>query len=304
MSRQKHTFTVIFLLIIFTIGLLETWLTWGYIKEKLSDVALEQARIIARSIDVEDILKLSGSSEDLTRYEYHKIKKKLKYIREGHSNCRFLYLMGKKSDGTIFFFLDSQPKESKDAVTPGLIYEEVSEEYKTTFNNGKEQTVGPIEDRWGRLVTSLIPIYEQDSQKLVTVLGMDIEVDDWYSMIFSQIIYPIVATVFIVILIVLLYMMIKSRKSLREMYNEKEKLVTELKDSLEHVKELKGILPICANCKKIRDDEGYWEQIEEYISKHTDADFSHSICPDCTEILYPEFHAKKLAKMKRLDNNK
>jgi hypothetical protein len=50
---------------------------------------------------------------------------------------------------------------------------------------------------------------------------------------------------------------------------------------------LKGFLPICASCKKIRDDQGYWNQIESYIKKHSQAEFSHSICPDCAEKLYP-----------------
>ncbi len=59
--------------------------------------------------------------------------------------------------------------------------------------------------------------------------------------------------------------------------------------SLEEIKTLKGIVPICANCKKIRDDRGYWEQVEAYVSRHTEAQFSHSICPDCIKRLYPEF---------------
>jgi hypothetical protein len=58
------------------------------------------------------------------------------------------------------------------------------------------------------------------------------------------------------------------------------------------IKELKGFLPICANCKKIRDDQGFWNQIEEYISKHSNARFSHGICPDCVREHYPEFTKK------------
>lgn len=61
----------------------------------------------------------------------------------------------------------------------------------------------------------------------------------------------------------------------------------DLKDALSKVKTLSGMLPICANCKKVRDDKGYWEQIEVYIDQHSDAKFSHSICPECTEVLYP-----------------
>lgn len=74
---------------------------------------------------------------------------------------------------------------------------------------------------------------------------------------------------------------------------EREKLIAELKDALAKVKVLSGMLPICASCKRIRDDQGYWNQIESYIRNHTDADFSHGICPDCAKKLYPQFYDPK-----------
>jgi len=64
---------------------------------------------------------------------------------------------------------------------------------------------------------------------------------------------------------------------------EREKLISELKEALAQVKTLRGCLPICATCKKIRDDKGYWTRIEQYIMDHTDADFTHGICPDCAK---------------------
>ena len=74
----------------------------------------------------------------------------------------------------------------------------------------------------------------------------------------------------------------------QEIESEREKLSTELKDALSKVKKLSGLLPICAGCKKIRDDTGYWNRIEAYIREHSEADFSHGICPDCAEKLYPD----------------
>ncbi len=71
---------------------------------------------------------------------------------------------------------------------------------------------------------------------------------------------------------------------------EREKLITELKDALDHIKTLSGLLPICSNCKKIRDDQGYWNQIETFIHNHSDARFSHGICPECAKILYPDLN--------------
>jgi PAS domain S-box-containing protein len=79
----------------------------------------------------------------------------------------------------------------------------------------------------------------------------------------------------------------------KQFEKERDRLILDLQSSLAKVKTLSGLLPICASCKKIRDDKGYWNQIEGYIHKHSDATFSHGICPECTEKLYPDFYPKK-----------
>jgi hypothetical protein len=71
---------------------------------------------------------------------------------------------------------------------------------------------------------------------------------------------------------------------------DREKVVRELQEALVQVKTLSGLLPICSSCKKIRDDTGYWNQIETYLHKHSEAEFTHSICPDCIKKLYPDFN--------------
>ncbi len=71
--------------------------------------------------------------------------------------------------------------------------------------------------------------------------------------------------------------------------SEKEHLIAELKGALTQVKKLQGLLPICSHCKSIRDDKGYWSRIEAYIQKHSEAQFSHGICPECAKKYYPDF---------------
>ena len=58
---------------------------------------------------------------------------------------------------------------------------------------------------------------------------------------------------------------------------------------MERIETLQGLLPICAHCKKIRDDQGYWHQVEAYVARHSGAEFSHGMCPDCVARLYPGF---------------
>lgn len=74
--------------------------------------------------------------------------------------------------------------------------------------------------------------------------------------------------------------------------SERKRLIEELQDAVARIKTLHGLLPICASCKKIRDDHGDWQQIESYIKARSDADFSHGICPDCIGKLYPEYVTK------------
>ena len=80
-------------------------------------------------------------------------------------------------------------------------------------------------------------------------------------------------------------------------------LLTSLREKLrqtrQEVKQLSSLLPICASCKKIRDEQGRWHQLESYISGHSDTDFSHGICPDCARKIYPEFSDELLKKWKQ-----
>ncbi len=87
------------------------------------------------------------------------------------------------------------------------------------------------------------------------------------------------------------FLMMNSKRAEANFIQAQSKLnasVTDLKKALSEVKRLQGILPICANCKNIRDEKGAWQGIEKYVHEHSDAEFSHGICPDCAKVLYPD----------------
>jgi PAS domain S-box-containing protein len=75
----------------------------------------------------------------------------------------------------------------------------------------------------------------------------------------------------------------------KELEQERSQLILAYEDALNNIKTLKGLVPICASCKKIRDDKGFWNHIEVFIQQRTDAEFSHGICPDCAKRLYPDY---------------
>lgn len=82
----------------------------------------------------------------------------------------------------------------------------------------------------------------------------------------------------------------KTEKEKAQLAEERDKLIIALQEALAKVKQLSGFLPICASCKKIRDDRGYWNQIESYIHDHSEAEFTHGLCPECARKLYPEYY--------------
>jgi phosphoserine phosphatase RsbU/P len=78
---------------------------------------------------------------------------------------------------------------------------------------------------------------------------------------------------------------VELQQELVKIQKEQKKLIHELQTALDNVKTLGGLLPICAWCKKIRNDQGYWDRIEDYLDSHTDAELSHGICPECEKLL-------------------
>ena len=90
-----------------------------------------------------------------------------------------------------------------------------------------------------------------------------------------------------------LHVAIEMARSQHAMDQERERRVTELQEAVAHVKTLRGLIPICMNCKKIRDDEGYWHQLEVYIRDHSEAEFSHGMCSECARKMYPDYFGDK-----------
>ena len=368
---------------------------------------LQQARLAARGIPVETIAQLSGSENDVGTFPYERLKVLLGEIRGAKPNCRFLYLMGRKPDGRVFFYVDSLSRQSADYAPPGLVYNEVPSSYLPGFESGSEVVVGPIHDRWGTLVTALIPIFTAGSDQPVAVLGMDVTASNWSREIVSRCVgFSLISVLLIVVTFllaskeemfeklqeseaklqdivnnstnlfyshtvdhVLTYMSPQSQPYLQcepdeamrrwtefvtdhpmneeglewtqkaietgcsqkpyelELVGKKgKKIVVEvnetpilkegktvkivgsltditdrkkaeealleerdnLKKALAEIDVLQGVIPICAVCKKIRDDEGYWNQLETYLSLHSSVNFSHGVCPDCARQLYPD----------------
>ncbi len=140
---------------------------------------LRQTSIIAQMTDVTQLQALSGTEADLNSPVYQQIKRKFAAIRSANLQYRFIYLMGRKADGTVFIFLDSEPVGSKDYSPPGQIYTDVPAAFLRVFNTKTASVAGPVSDRWGTWVSALIPLCNPTNGALVAVLGMDIDARTW-----------------------------------------------------------------------------------------------------------------------------
>lgn len=107
--------------------------------------------------------------------------------------------------------------------------------------------------------------------------------------------FSIILSVIIPLLLVPMFsfFFLRNLTLLDQSEKENSQLIAELKTTLDNVKELKGLIPICAECKNIRDDKGYWHKVEEYVRQHSEAKFSHGICPECAKKVYKDLEKEK-----------
>ncbi len=140
---------------------------------------LTQTRMVAGGVNRARVIALAGGPGDLDNPDYHVLKRQLAQIRLANDKCRFVYLMGRRPDGTVFFFVDSEPPDSKDYSPPGQAYPEVSAPLLRVFTTGSGIVEGPVRDRWGSWVSALVPLMDPQAQRRIAVLGIDVDARTW-----------------------------------------------------------------------------------------------------------------------------
>lgn len=206
--KNKNLLSITMLLLV--LWAMALWWIAHSTDKKMRAELLQQARLAAMGSSFDLVTQLSGSEKDLGTNAYKRIKSQLALLREAKPNCRFLYLMGRRVDGKIFFFTDSLLPGTKGYAPPGLLYEKVPESYIPVFEKKKEAVVGPITEQAGTLITALIPIVSQDTHTLLAVMRMDVEARNWNQEIINQCIGP---SLVVLLLIALFFIMVSLRAS-------------------------------------------------------------------------------------------
>jgi len=178
-SPVKNKEILLSLLAIFVASALFAWWVVAQVNREMRANLLQQTRLVVQAMDVDHIKDLIGTEADVNSSYYQRLKEQLAATRSVNPKCRFVYLMGRKADGAVFFFVDSERAGTKDYSPPGQVYEEVPAGYQRVFDTKTPDVVGPVTDRWGVWVSALVPITDQTSGAVVGVLGMDINAGSW-----------------------------------------------------------------------------------------------------------------------------
>ena len=149
--------------------------TDSFLREEL----LRATRILAETIDIRDVRRLTGSELDLGSPQYESFKNYFRSVMQLYPRSRFLTLVGRRYDGKIFFFVDSEPPGSPDESPPGEVYDAVDPGFLPAFDEGKAVVVGPVVDQWGSWISAWVPLIERGSDRVSAALALDISGEEW-----------------------------------------------------------------------------------------------------------------------------
>lgn len=212
-------------------GLLATAWTVYAEDQKLREELLTKSRLIEEGLDPWRVSTLTGTISDLTSPDYLAIKGELIRVKNADPHIRFIYLMDMRPDGEVIFLVDSEPPESPDYSPPGQVFSEVSPIIlDAILSRREESTLGPVTDRWGTWVSSVIPVVDPVINVPIAIFGMDFDARDWYARI-AMACLPVLIGMLILLLLLLVFTYINLR-------NEQEKQMLALSEKAARLSEL------------------------------------------------------------------
>ncbi len=175
--RRSAVFCLLSMAAVVIIGV--TWLSIRWADWELRGNLLQQVKQIAQTVNIDHVKALSGADADISLPDYLWLKAQLSSVRSANPQCRFIYLMGRKAGGTMFYFVDSEAVSSKDYSPPGQSFDEPSADLSQVFNAGTAVVEGPVTDRWGVWISALVPLTDPKTRAVVAVMGMDVDARAW-----------------------------------------------------------------------------------------------------------------------------
>jgi len=200
MTRDIRWWQLIAVCILIAGVILTVWSAQQQDQSMRNDLLIK-TNIAKTGISTGQLESLTGSAADLASPEYLAVKTQLKKIRDTDQSLRFAYLIGQRQDGTIILYADSEPPESEDYSPPGQVYTEAPAVLTSMFKTGDRANEGPYTDRWGTWVSGFIPVTDPATGRVIAVLGMDVNAQNWNQAILQNSLPTLIATLLIVLLV-------------------------------------------------------------------------------------------------------
>ncbi len=196
-----------------TAALFSGW-CWQRVEQDLRADLLRRAQRAAQTVDLRELQELSGTPADLESPAYQRLKQHFILARQLYPHSRFLYLMGQKADGSIFFYLDSEPPGSEDESPPGQVYAEATPALRDAIITGSAIVEGPVTDAWGSWVSAVVPLVVAPGGEVAAVFGMDEDAADWKRRVAEGVTLPASLAAGLALLIIASYSFLRWRAGL------------------------------------------------------------------------------------------
>ena len=161
------------------LGAVCTWWLTMRADHELRTALLQQTKIVAKSVTLNQIMALDGDSSDLEKPEYLELKARFATLRQSNPRYRFLYLMGAKPDGALFILVDDSPVGHAEEAPAGTPYTEAPVEFRQAWHSGRPTVAGPFSDRWGTFVSACVPLRDPRTDRILALLAIDTEARTW-----------------------------------------------------------------------------------------------------------------------------
>jgi PAS domain S-box-containing protein len=202
---------------------------------RLREDLLAKSRLVKVGFNAEELKGLTGTERDLSSPAYLTLKDQLRRVRFAGLPIRFMYFMRQRDDGAVIILVDSESPDSSEYSAPGEVYPEASEALKGVFARGTEITEGPSPDRWGTWVSSLTPITDPETGKVVAVFGMDVDAQDWNLKILEACFPVIIATLILLFLLLVFSYAHERNERERQILGESHRKVRESEHRLNDI---------------------------------------------------------------------
>ncbi|MFA5348357.1 MAG: PAS domain S-box protein [Methanoregula sp.] len=290
----RNRWLIIAIIVILASGIALTLWTAQREDSQLREELLTKTRLVQSGISTGYVRALTGSDSDLVSSDYSALKEELLKVRSADPLIRFVYIIGRRPDGTVFFLADSEPPGSVDYSPPGQAYPEASAILLNAFVSGMETTEGPLSDRWGTWVSSFVPIRDIGNGPVIALLGIDMDAWDWNLRIIAACGPAIIATLLLLFFVLIFYYVLERNNREKQILAESEAAIRKSEEEFRTVFE-KGPLGMAISDERFR-----FIKINPMFCRMIGYSQEELLTKTFTDITHPDHLAGDISQIKRL----